>query len=171
MRPRDLPLCSSLCLFFLSALESHLRPARRGFSPSRRAARSPRTILKRLTALAMALILLPLAQVELFGQQGPWQGAPQYGQYATHIRRAHRTTSSTRQISNRPMGSRITRSRDTDNLALPQPIRTRAIRTTVLRRAALCRATSETTPSPGMAPRSQPRSLLLPSSSSRCWRL
>jgi hypothetical protein len=29
----------------------------------------------------MALLLLPLAQVELFAQQAPWQGSPQYGQY------------------------------------------------------------------------------------------
>ncbi|HEX4757072.1 MAG TPA: DUF3300 domain-containing protein [Terracidiphilus sp.] len=29
----------------------------------------------------MALILLPLAQVELFAQQGSWQSPPQYGQY------------------------------------------------------------------------------------------
>ena len=36
---------------------------------------------QRLVALAMALVLLPLAQVEVFAQQAPWPGSPQYGQY------------------------------------------------------------------------------------------
>ena len=37
--------------------------------------------LRRLVALGMALVLLPLAQVEVFAQQGQWQTAPQYGAY------------------------------------------------------------------------------------------
>ncbi|MGC1460964.1 MAG: DUF3300 domain-containing protein [Terracidiphilus sp.] len=36
---------------------------------------------QRLVAVAMAFVLLPLAQVEVFAQQGPWQGAPQSGPY------------------------------------------------------------------------------------------
>jgi hypothetical protein len=37
--------------------------------------------LRRLVALSMVLLLLPLVRVELFAQQTPWQGSPQYGQY------------------------------------------------------------------------------------------
>ncbi len=50
-------------------------------SSSESPASSRSMVLQRLIALMMALLLLPLAQVEVLAQQAPWQGSPQYGSY------------------------------------------------------------------------------------------
>ena len=82
MRPQTCH-CAVLFARFSSLLSKVVSDPRVELSPPiRGAAKPPRTILERLVALVMALILLPLAQVELFAQQGAWQGSPQYGQYA-----------------------------------------------------------------------------------------
>jgi hypothetical protein len=82
MRPQTCACAVRFACF--SSLLSKVVPDLRVESspPVRGAPNRPRTMLKRLTAMVMALILLPLAQVELFAQQGSWQGPPQYGQYA-----------------------------------------------------------------------------------------
>ena len=61
---------------------SRLRVGKPGhISPNSGCAGGRSRALWRLAALATVLPLLPLAQVKLLGQQQPWQGSPQYGQY------------------------------------------------------------------------------------------
>src|SRR5579864_2204653 len=82
MRPQTCACAVSFARFFSLLPKVRPDPCAESPTPGRGIANPPRTILKRLTAMVMALILLPLAQVELYAQQGAWQGAPQYGQYA-----------------------------------------------------------------------------------------